>query len=612
VGRQDRYLEALTELESRTGSAEPDPGLVVEGAAGLLAGRIGGRVEQARARILQLAAEQQRPPRDVAAEIRTVLQDLGPPTRSEVATDRERRGSAPSWTGPDHEARIVQQMLDAGVGRHMFILPVTGESGAVADYRIAAASPTVLDASGRTGAQVVGRILSDLYPGLVDGPIWDAWREAVADGRPRAVGPIPYRAHVGPDRLALTITARAHPVGRGLLVTWTRQDEQNRLAERLGQMERLGHLGWGEWDLVNDTTVWSDGMYRIFERDPADGPLARGTVETWTVPADEPLLRHAAQSFGRGETVDVQTRVRVGGRIKHLRTVADAVRDGSGRPLKVYGLVQDVTAQETSRARLAEVEEKLREHQRSLAAENRLAAQLQHIILPIPAEPVDLSGLRVAVRYLPAERASRVGGDWFHAATTRDGCVILAVGDVSGHGVRAATTMAQLRHALAALAVTITAEPADLLGHLNDLLYHGGLTAPTATMVIARYDPGTATLCWAQAGHPAPLRSRAGTTSRLPRPAGPLLGAIRDARYGTATTRIEPGDVLLFYTDGLIEHRHRPLLDGLTPVIGALDRITAGPRPQPLADLLAELHQANPDDDTCLLAVRRLPSGDAG
>jgi serine phosphatase RsbU (regulator of sigma subunit) len=612
VGRQDRYLKALTELQGRTRCAEPDPDLVVEGAAGLLAGRIGGRLDQARARILQLAAEQGRPPREVAAELRTVLQDLGAADRSEAEAAGARAADATGGLpGPDHEARLVQQMLDAGVGRHLFLMPVTGDGGTVRDYCVAAASPSVLDAAGRHGAQLVGRTLSDLYPRLVGGPIWQAWQQAVADGMPRDVGPIPYRADVGPDEVTLTVTARAHPVGRGLLTTWTRQDEQNRLAERLGQMERLGHLGWGEWDLVNDATVWSDGMYQIFDRDPADGPLPRGTVESWTLAADQPLLQQAAQTFGRGEPVDVQTRVRVGDTVRHLRTVADAVRDANGRPLKLYGIVQDVTAQETNRARLAEVEEKLREHQRSLAAENRLAAQLQHIILPIPAAPLDLAGLRVAVRYLPAERASRVGGDWFHAATARDGCVLLAVGDVAGHGVRAATTMAQLRHALAALAVTITAEPAELLAHLNDLLYQGGLTAPTATLVIARFDPATATLHWAQAGHPAPLRSRDGTTSRLPRPAGPLLGAKRDARYDTATTGVEPGDVLLFYTDGLIEHRHRPLLDGLTPVIGTLDRITAKSRPQPLADLLAELHQANPDDDTCLLAARRLRAGDA-
>ena len=617
--RQDTYRAALTELAQRTRSAAPDPRLIVEGAAGLLAGHIGGRIDQARARILQLASEQHRPPHEVAADVRTVLQD---PDRSPDADVSRRRADeilrqagaprprpVPSAAPPSGEAeqeiRIVQQMLDSGGGRHMFLLPVA-EAGTVTDFRIAAASPSVVDLAGRRGAQLVGRTFSELYPWLVDGPIWRAWRQVVADGRPRGLGPVPYHADVGSDHVALTITAHAQAVGHGLLTTWTRQDEENRLAERLGQMERLGNLGWGEWDLINDTTVWSDGLYTIFGRDPADGPLPRGTVEDWTLPADQPLLRQAAQSFGRGETIDVLTRVRVAGQIRHLRTVADAVRDDNGRPLKVYGIVQDVTAQEVNRARLAEAEEQLREHRRSLAAENRLAAQLQHIVLPIPAEPVDLPGLRVAVRYLPAERASRVGGDWFHAATARDGSVILAVGDVSGHGVQAAATMAQLRHALAALAVTITAQPAELLSHLNDLLYRGGLTAATATMVIARYHPGTATLRWAQAGHPAPLRSRNGTTSRLPRPAGPLLGALHDARYDTADTCLVPGDVLLLYTDGLIEHRHRPLLDGLTPVVSTLNRITAGRRSQPLAELLAELHQANPDDDTCLLAARPL------
>src|ERR671929_193516 len=86
------------------------------------------------------------------------------------------------------------------------------------------------------------------------------------------------------------------------------------------------------------------------------------------------------------------------------------------------------------------------------APTNNPPARLQQIILPVPTVPFDLPGLRVAVRYLPAEQASRVGGDWYHAAASDDGRTVLAVGDVAGHGIHAATTMAQLRHALAALA----------------------------------------------------------------------------------------------------------------------------------------------------------------
>jgi len=256
----------------------------------------------------------------------------------------------------------------------------------------------------------------------------------------------------------------------------------------------------------------------------------------------------------------------------------DAVRDVKGRPVRVYGIVQDVTAQETNRAQLAEVEQRLREHQQTLAAEHQLAVQLQQIVLPVPAERFILTELAVAVRYLPAEEASQVGGDWFHAATAEDGSVVLAVGDVT--------------------------DPAELLAHLNRLVYAG---RHTATLVIARYDPATHTLCWAQAGHPPPLHTRCGSTTVLPRPKGPLLGALDRARYATATLTLDPGDLILLYTDGLVEHPDHTPADGLRPVIDTLNRISTSDSRQPVVDLLDHLHRANPADDTCMVAVRRLP-----
>ena len=176
-------------------------------------------------------------------------------------------------------------------------------------------------------------------------------------------------------------------------------------------------------------------------------------------------------------------RWRVGGRQAYAGAV-DALRAAAHRAAG-----RDDRAVSTKR-RLAEAERQLAEQRRTLAAEHALAARLQQIILPIPDGPLDLPGLRVALRYLPAVQEHFVGGDWYHAAELRDGSVLLAVGDVAGHGTPAATAMAQLRHALRALAVTTT-DPGVLLGLLNRLTYDLDLEQPElcGTAVIARYRP---------------------------------------------------------------------------------------------------------------------------
>jgi serine phosphatase RsbU (regulator of sigma subunit) len=130
--------------------------------------------------------------------------------------------------------------------------------------------------------------------------------------------------------------------------------------------------------------------------------------------------------------------------------------------------------------------------------------------------------------------------------------------------------------------------------------------ASTATAVVARYDPATRLMTWAQAGHPAPLRTRAGVTTPLPRPRGLLLGAVPETTYDTASVLVEHGDLLLLYTDGLVEHRDQPLQEGLAAVVATLNEISATGTEQPLARLLASLRRANPNDDTCILAARPL------
>ncbi|MBO0770040.1 MAG: SpoIIE family protein phosphatase, partial [Actinobacteria bacterium] len=106
----------------------------------------------------------------------------------------------------------------------------------------------------------------------------------------------------------------------------------------------------------------------------------------------------------------------------------------------------------------------------ALAAERHVTVELQRAILPLHDEPFDLPGLRAMVRYMPASRDARVGGDWYTTAGLPDGQVLVAIGDVAGHGLAAAAGMARLRGALAGLAIT-GAPPHRLVGWLNDLVH---------------------------------------------------------------------------------------------------------------------------------------------
>jgi serine phosphatase RsbU (regulator of sigma subunit) len=386
----------------------------------------------------------------------------------------------------------------------------------------------------------------------------------------------------------------------GLLVWWLRVDESSR---RLERTELLGNLGWAEYDLVTGRSDWSPGMYRIFERDPDAGPMSRAEQAAALLPDDRGLSETAWQTLDSGGVSDVTVRFRPGEAVKYLRILSEVARDADGQPLKIYAVIQDVTARETSRTAIDQLRDQLRTREMTALAEHRLAAQLQNMIQPVPAEPFPLAGLDAMVSYVPAESTVQVGGDWYHAETLSDGTVALAIGDVAGHGLEAANGMAHLRFSLIAWLSIGIRDPGTLLGHMNRLCGQLGLTG---TAVIAFYDPAERTLTWARAGHMAPLLARAGATGELDVPRGLLLGADAATRYPVVSPRLQAGDLVLFYTDGLVERRTAgtgPMLARVRAVLAELS--TEAGRPA-LVRLRGLLHRASPDDDTCTLAVRVL------
>jgi serine phosphatase RsbU (regulator of sigma subunit) len=237
----------------------------------------------------------------------------------------------------------------------------------------------------------------------------------------------------------------------------------------------------------------------------------------------------------------------------------------------------------------------------ALAQERHVTLELQRAILPLHDKPFDLPGLRAVVRYLPASRDSRVGGDWYITAEMPGGHVLIAIGDVGGHGLPAAAGMARLRGALAGLAIT-GSPPERLLGWLNDLVHHVD-PEHTASVIAGYFEPRSRTLTWAQAGHPPPLLVRGDQAHPLTPPAGILLGAGKDG-YETALLRLETGDLLLLYSDGLIERRDRSLEEGLVTLTRAAAGISDPERV--ITAVLDALGSTDPEDDTCLVALRVL------
>jgi serine phosphatase RsbU (regulator of sigma subunit) len=497
----------------------------------------------------------------------------------------------------DDVVSVVRQLLSVVPDGCSWLLPVTGPDGTVTDFRIAAASGGSHDIYHR-GASRVDELLSRLYPSIVGGRLWQVYLEVLRTGAPGEMADFRY------DESRTGIVAESHfdvsvhRVLGGLLVWWQRLDEARR---RLEKTELLGSLGWAEYDLATGLSEWSPGMYRIFERDPALGPMSRAEQSAAVVAEDYGVRETAWQTLDSGAASDVTVRFRTGSMVKHLRILSDVVSDATGTPLKINAVVQDVTSRLDTRSEIEKLSDQLRTREMTALAEHRLAGQLQQLIQPVPREPIPLPGLEVMVGYLPAESTVQVGGDWYHAQELSDGRVALAVGDVAGHGLGAANGMAHLRFALIAWLSIGIDDPGTLLGHLNRLC---GRLRITGTAVLGVFDPATSTLTWGRAGHAAPLLARAGSVETLDLPAGLLLGADDDAAYPVHAPRLAPDDLLLLYTDGLVERRVPAGPPLLSKVMDLLASASVQPDRLTLTRLAAGLNKPSPEDDTCTLAVR--------
>lgn len=238
---------------------------------------------------------------------------------------------------------------------------------------------------------------------------------------------------------------------------------------------------------------------------------------------------------------------------------------------------------------------------RLLEVQRAVATALQTSLLPpLPAVP----GLHLAARYSPATKGLDVGGDWYDAFGV-EGDLVVVIGDVSGHDVSAAARMAALRHTVRAHAVDRTEPPSGVVTRVERTSATLALDA-TGTCVVARLHPhgdGTWRLTWTNAGHLPPLLVREGRAWFLETDVDLMLGVDPASDRHDHEHRLVPGDVLVLYTDGLVEVRGTSLDERLEQ----LRQVAAGnavEHPDELADvLLSRLGAGSADDDVALLIV---------
>jgi len=311
---------------------------------------------------------------------------------------------------------------------------------------------------------------------------------------------------------------------------------------------------------------------------------ARQAITTAAVAEDDLISRAFAE---RGASSVVGVPLTVDDRMIGVLIVGAGGRELGRVDADLFRLAADRIALSIQRAQLYE-----REH--------LIAQTFQRSLLPerLPEIP----GLSVAARYLPAGEETRVGGDWYDVLELPGDSVGLVMGDVVSHGIRAASTMGQIRSAIRAYALD-RESPGGTLTKLNTVM-RGLDQRETATAVYSALDLVKRTFRFASAGHPPPLViDPAGSARFLEEGRSVPLGAHAGTHYREAVVQLEPGSTIVLYTDGLIERRGSSLNEGLERLVSEASGRPADP--ESLCDRLigSLVGKEPPPDDVALLAA---------
>ncbi|MFI6019762.1 PP2C family protein-serine/threonine phosphatase [Streptomyces sp. NPDC051287] len=370
----------------------------------------------------------------------------------------------------------------------------------------------------------------------------------------------------------------------------------------------LSRVGSAEWNLLTDEASWSGELYQILGRDPAMPALGLDELPALVVDEDRPSLTAMVTAcLVDAKPIDGEFRVqRPDGTVRTVHMMGEPVLGGDGSTASMWAVLRDVSELRRSQRTVRETRDSLRHRHRTAPAGQPPAPGPRETAPPPGRDALRLprggpGTLDVAARHLPSGTDTPLGGDWYDALDLPDGDTLLGIGGLTGHGAGVTSGMTMLLGAVRGMAMA-GSPPGQLMALLNQLL-DATVQPALGSAVCCRYRPATRTLAWAQAGHPAPLLFRDGTGCVLNAPDGVLLGAASGAGYGQAEVTLEPGDLLLLHTDGLLPgHSAADSLDrllGLSPRFGA-----ASTAQDCVRAVIEEFGETEREDEACVLIAK--------
>jgi integral membrane sensor domain MASE1/anti-sigma regulatory factor (Ser/Thr protein kinase) len=381
------------------------------------------------------------------------------------------------------------------------------------------------------------------------------------------------------DRLAREIGERRHA-----------EDHLQRSELLLSGAQEVAHLGSWEWDIPSGRIAWSDEMFRIHGHEPGSFTVTLDRAIGFVAEEDQDAIRadietaireHREILPGRDYTI-----MRPDGESRALHGRGRLSFGPDGTPARMVGTVQDMTQHH--------------EYER----EHRIADTLQRALLPQGLPTID--GFVCAARYVPAEAGIAAGGDWYDVVPLRNGSFAVVIGDVSGHGLEAASLMGQLR--LAVRAYAVEGHPPATTVALADALIRRLGTEQIATLLYMVIDPIALDVQLVSAGHPPALvLPPNGAAFFLDRKPSPPLGWGGSGLHREEQAQLEPGTTLILYTDGLIDRRDLPIDEGLERLRSVAQEARHEAPDTLLERIVTELVSPDVEDDIAMVALRPLP-----